>query len=111
MSDRGLPGCAGPAAAALLAGTGRDIWAELGGVPADWREAAALYRRLGVRTLAEAVTTLLGPPVPARRACRGDLMLVDGSLGICRGELVECDGVSDGPVFLPIRAADRAWRI
>ena len=96
--------CIEPAAAWIKAATGRDIWAELGGKPADWREAAALYRRLGVRCLAEAVVKLMGPPASPLMARRGDLVMVDGALGICRGEVAECLGAT-----VPMRRADRAW--
>jgi hypothetical protein len=54
-----------------LKATGRDIWAELGGCPHSWREAAALYRRLGVTNLKDAVSAVLGPPVDLGHARRG----------------------------------------
>lgn len=73
--------------------------------PRSWGGVAALYRRLGVRTLEQAVTHFLGEPVPARRARRGDVVLVDGALGICRGEVAECFGAT-----VPMRRAAKAWR-
>jgi hypothetical protein len=77
--------CAEPAAERLLEATGRDFWAELGGCPRSWREAAELYRRHGVTCLRELVTKLLGEPVPVEEAGHGDLALVDGALGIVHG--------------------------
>lgn len=98
--------CAEPAVEAVRKATGRDIWAELGGCPRSPREAAALYRRLGVTSLAEAVSTVLGPSVDPKRAMRGDIALVNGALGIVRGEWVEgMDGMQ------PIGLATRAWHV
>lgn len=82
--------CAEYAAAQVKAATGRDIWAEIGGCPRSWRQAAKLYRRLGVSCLREAVEVVLGPAAPAFRANRGDLVMVDGALGVCRGFWVQC---------------------
>lgn len=97
--------CAEHGAAAVLAASGRDLWSETGGCPRNWREAAAVYRRLGARDLAGAVTALLGPPINPNLAGRGDLAMVDGALGICRGDLVEClDRMQ------PIGRATKAWR-
>lgn len=84
---------------------GRDIWVELGGCPRSWKEAGDLYRREGVRTLGELVTKVLGPPVDPKLARRGDIVMADGALGICRGDLCE---------FLdrmqPLERATAAWR-
>lgn len=96
--------CAEPAVEAASRATGRDIWVELGGCPRSWREAAALYKRLGVRNLAGAVSTVLGDPIQPRMAMRGDVALVRGALGIVRGEVVECMGAN-----VPIGEAELAW--
>lgn len=101
--------CADLAVEAVRAASGRDVWAELGGRPRDWREAAALYRRLGALHLAEAVTAVLGAPIPPLRARRGDIALVRSgggamALGVVRGELVECLGGT-----VPIGAVVAAW--
>src|SRR5206468_4512404 len=74
--------CAEPAVERLKQATGRDLWAELGGVPRSPRAAAAFYRRLGVTCLADAVTAILGDPVDPKLAMRGDVALVDDALGI-----------------------------
>lgn len=119
--------CADAANAAVIEATGRDMLAELGGSPRGWREAADFYRRLGVRTLAGAVTAVLGAPLASPRlARRGDIALVltdtrgrlvtrppdgcptaslRGGLGIVRGELIECMGAN-----VPLGEAERAWR-
>lgn len=97
--------CAELAADAVREATGRDVWAELGTCPRGWREGAALYRRLGVRRLEDAVSKVLGPPIPARQARRGDIVMVRGSLAICRGEVVEGLGAK-----VSMREAERAWR-
>jgi len=86
--------CAEPAVDAIAKASGRDIWAELGGCPRSWREAAQLYRRAGVRSLAELATKMLGEPIDRRRAQRGDLAMVQGALGVVRGEVIECMGAT-----------------
>jgi hypothetical protein len=78
----------------------------VGGCPRSWREAAALYRRLGVRSLAEVVTKVLGEPVDRKRARRGDIVLVRGALGICRGEVAECMGAT-----VPMWKVEKGWRV
>lgn len=96
--------CAEPAAEAIYQVSGRDVWAELGGCPRSWRDAAALYRRLGARTLADVVTKVLGPPIDRRQARRGDVVMVQGSLGVCAGEVAVCIG---GTVRMT--EVERAW--
>lgn len=98
--------CAEPVADLIRERTGRDIWAELGGCPRSWREAADLYRRQGCKSLAGLVTKALGPPVNRRKARRGDIAMVRGALGIVRGELVECMGAN-----VPLKEAEFAWRV
>jgi hypothetical protein len=59
-----------------------------------------------VRTLADLVSKVLGPPVDPKRARRGDIVMVDGALGICRGEWVEClDRMQ------PLARGQKAWRL
>lgn len=99
--------CADVAVERVKEATGRDIWAELGGCPRSWREASALYRRFGVRSLQELVAkAVLGPPVAVGLARRGDICAWRGSLGICRGDLVEFADVT-----IALRLAERAWRV
>lgn len=99
--------CAELAAEAVSAAEGRDIWTELGGCPRSWREAASLYRRLGIRSLGEGVSKVLGDPLPTPLlAARGDVVMVDGSLGVCRGEVAECVGAT-----VPMRRVEKAWRV
>lgn len=98
--------CADAAIERVNEATGRDVWAELGGCPRTWREGAALYRRIGGRNLADLVTHVLGAPVEPKRAMRGDICMVDGALGICRGEWVECFDRMQ-----PLGRASAAWRV
>lgn len=98
--------CADVAIQRVREATGRDIWAELGGKPNNHREGAELYRRNGATMLADLVTKVLGPPVDPKRAMRGDICMVDGALGICRGEWVECFDRMQ-----PLGRATAAWRI
>lgn len=87
--------------------TGRDIWAELGGRPGNWREAADLYRRCNARSLVEVVSTVLGQPEPdVRMARRGDIAMVRGCLGVVRGDVIECEGDN-----VPLGDAQAVWRL
>lgn len=97
--------CAERAAEAVRAQTGRDLIAEIGGAPRTWRDAAALYRRFGVRSLAELTTKLLGEPISRKQARRGDPVMMRGALGICRGEVAEFIDAT-----WPTRMVDLAWR-
>src|SRR5688572_2612473 len=114
--------CADFAAAHSKATTGRDVGRKLGKPPRSPREAAALMKKLKVRTLKGAVTKLLGKPVKPAFAMRGDIVLVPSAagradnsahkagqimaLGICRGDLIEC---ADN--MLPISRAVCAWKV
>lgn len=102
--------CAEFAAAHVKAETGRDIWAEVGGVPRSPREAAGLYRKLRARTLRGIMGKLFGKPVKPAHAMRGDVALVmSGSvaaLGIVRGDLIECMDRT-----LPINRAVACWKV
>lgn len=83
------------------AGTG--LGETLGGWPRSPREAADLFRRFGVRTMADLVSCLL-EEIPPLQAMRGDVVMVDGALGVCRGEWAEfMDRMQ------PMRKAQRAW--
>lgn len=61
---------------------------------------------MGVRNLADAVSKVLGPPIDPKLAMRGDIVMVDGALGICRGEKAE---------FLdnwqPMKRVAKAWPV
>lgn len=98
--------CTDLAVAHVKAATGRDIWAEIGGAPRSAREAAALYRRLKVRKLKSVVTKVLGKPIDTKLAMRGDIVMVDNALGICRGEWVEFMDAMQ-----PIHRGTCAWRV
>lgn len=103
--------CAEPAAEWVKSQTGRDIWAEFGPCPRSPREAAALYRRLGVTDFKGAVVAILGEAIDRRRARRGDIAMVWSpgglrALGIVRGEWVEC---MDN--MMPIQRAECCWRV
>jgi hypothetical protein len=82
--------CAGFAADHVKAATGKDIWNGFGHVPRSPREAADFFRWAGVTNLKDAVTVVMGEPVDPAFAMRGDIAMVDGALGIVRGDLIEC---------------------
>jgi hypothetical protein len=98
--------CTDLAVAHVKAATGRDIWDELGGAPRSARQAADIFRRLKVRTLKSAVVKMLGKPIPLPRVMRGDIVMVDNALGICRGEWIQCV-----ETMLPIDRAECAWKL
>lgn len=91
--------------------TGKNLWRVLHRrAPRSAREAASLYRKLGVENLKDAVTKVLGEPLEPAFAMRGDIALVVSgniaALGIVRGDLIEC---MDN--MLPIDRAGCAWRL
>lgn len=89
-----------------LRAVGRDLWAEIGIEPRDARSAAQVFRWLNARTFKDAVTAVLGEPVCPLMARRGDIVMVDNALGVCRGEWVEClDRMQ------PLRRGECAWRV
>lgn len=98
--------CADHAARAVEASTGRKLWEEVGVKPRDARSGAAVLRKLKAKNLKQAVTALLGKPVSILRARRGDIVMVDNALGICRGEWVECLDAMQ-----PLARGECAWPI
>lgn len=97
--------CADFAAARYKEVTGKSLWRVLGRHPKSPAEAAALYRKHGVRTMKELVSKVMGEAVDPKLAMRGDIMMVDNALGICRGEVIECMDRMQ-----PIHRAECAWR-
>jgi len=106
----GVHDCATWAAEVAGALQGRDL--------ADWRgrvktEKGALreMRRRGFATLAEAVTAVLGLPLPGvLLAQRGDVVACGPAIGICLGRhaaFVDRDGLG----AVPIEACSMAWRV
>jgi hypothetical protein len=65
-----------------------------------------MLKRLHVRSYKNAISKVLGKPVDPKLAMRGDLVMVDSALGICRGDLVECMDRMQ-----PIGRAACAWRL
>lgn len=85
--------------------TGESLWMKAGvAAPRSPRQAADVFRKLGVRNLKDAFTQVLGEPVNPKLAMRGDLVMVNNALGICRGEWVEC-----ADAMQPLRLAECAW--
>lgn len=83
--------------------TGLHLERNIGMLPTDWREAAELYRRFGVSNLGDLLSQLLRE-VPVLQAKRGDVVMVDGALGVCRGEWAEFMDAMQ-----PMKRATRAW--
>ena len=99
--------CVDRAAEHYHAVTGTSLWAKSGvKAPRNAKQTAAVFRVLGVRTLKAALSKVLGKPVRPAFAMRGDLVMVDNAVGICRGEWVEMIDRMQ-----PISRAECAWRI
>lgn len=69
-----------------------------------------IMRKLGWQTMEEAVTALLGDPIPPLMAQRGDLVMAAGSVGLCIGPWAQMIG-EYGPDTILMADADAAWRI
>jgi hypothetical protein len=75
-----------------------------------------LRREFGVASIRDAVTQMMGDPVPPRLAGRGDLALVDingiASVGVINlsGEKVAAIGLH-GLEHVPLTAAVTAWKV
>lgn len=103
--------CVGFVAEHYKAVTGKSLWRVLHHrCPRSAREAASLYRKLGVANLKEAVSKVLGERIDTAFAMRGDIVLVMSggiaALGIVRGDLIECMDNT-----LPISRAECAWKL
>ncbi|API58856.1 hypothetical protein BSL82_05645 [Tardibacter chloracetimidivorans] len=104
--------CGDFAAEVVEAVAGRDVRPLIGLPVRSAREVAELYRHAGVRSLAGAVTKVLGEPRSRLMARRGDIVEADGdmALGVCLGERAAFL-LDRGLVFLPMSAAVRSWSV
>ena len=85
------------------AAAGLGLAEQLGGWPRNWREAVALYRRFGVRTMGD-LLSLFQKEIAPLRAMRGDVVMIDNAFGVCRGDWAQfMDRMQ------PMRRATRAW--
>ncbi len=102
------------AADAIVACTGQDPAAEWRGRYGNETEAEAIILRAGglAELVAGAQATRGAGECPVGQAQRGDTVLVQYGntlmMGVVLGDLVAVPGL-DGLVFLPLRAARRAW--
>lgn len=72
---------------------------------------ARVMKRLGWSTVEEGALELLGNPLASvLMAQRGDIVLMDGALGICIGSEAAFVGVN-GLEASPLRACQTAWRV
>jgi len=92
--------------------TGCDMVAQTGLVWATRAEARRAERAAG--GIAAAVTRVLGDPIAAALAQRGDLLLTCGpagqSLGVCIGARGAFAG-KKGLAFVPIAQCEQGWRV
>ena len=96
--------CADLAAERYRKVKGKSLWRELGRKVRSPKDAAAVYRKLGVENFKDAVSKVLGPPIDPKLVMRGDIAMVDNALGIVRGDLIECFDRMQ-----PIHRAECAW--
>jgi hypothetical protein len=103
--------CALHGASAVQAMTGEDPLAAYRGHYSTELGAARALRRLGVKQATlEATFDALFSPIPKALAGRGDLVMADGSIGVCIGG--EALFVSDDGLVRVVRAAwSKAWRV
>lgn len=105
--------CAMFAAGAVLAMTGTDPAAELRGRYKSATGAARVLKRYGADDLAAWVSARFEEVAPVF-AHRGDLVMADGSLGICAGPAAWFVGEENGDAGLvsrPMQDWERAWRV
>lgn len=101
MRDADMP-CADFAAEAVAAVTGMDLRVKFRGRLSWVRD-----------NLAEAVSEVLEPrPVAMARA--GDVVMIDGNLGVCNAEVSLFMGASEGrtgTTAVPTLSCDKAWTV
>jgi hypothetical protein len=106
--------CALFAADAVWAMTGTDLASAYRGRYDDWASSIHALRQLGAGEIEGTATGLLGEPIAAALARRGDVVSVDSpsgpALGICLGARVACLTLR-GLRFLPLSAGRKAWRV
>jgi hypothetical protein len=101
------------AAGAVAAMTGADPAADLRGKYRSQAGAGRLLKQLGFANLAVAVDSVLVPVAPAA-AHRGDVVMLDGNLGLCTGRTALFLPEEGGEPGLAVRATlqcERAWRV
>lgn len=101
------------AAGAIAAMTGEDPAAEIRGRYRSKIGAARKLHAQGHRTLAEMMDARF-EPIGTVSAMRGDVVMEQGSLGVCTGKqalFVGEDGGAEGLVSLPLASWERAWRV
>jgi hypothetical protein len=109
----GTNDCCTFAAGAVAAMTGIDPMAEFRGRYRTKRGAAIALGRIGTGTLSATMDGKL-EPVPPALAQRGDVVMIDGGLGVLFGStviLVGAAGDRDGLVLRDRADATHAWRV
>jgi hypothetical protein len=76
----------------------------------DANSAKAALQQLGVSSLPELCSHVLGPPIKASLAGRGDLVLVGRALGVHLGDYIICCG-KRGLVRVALPRATLCWRL
>lgn len=105
--------CAMFAAGAVLAMTETDPAEEIRGRYKSQAGAGRAIKRAGFADLGEWVSSKFAE-VPKVYAQRGDILMFDGSLGVCAGAVAWFVGEEDGAPGLvshPTLECERAWRV
>lgn len=106
--------CALFAADATLAITGQDFAAGFRGRYATALGALRALRAAGAEDLAGYVTQVLGAPIPAAHAQRGDVVLFSAQSGPALGVVAGTRAAAPGPegiTWVPMAAWQQAWRV
>lgn len=103
--------CALHAANAVLAMTGEDFAADVRGHYRSVAGSVRALRKYGAGDLALTVTAKLGEPIAPALARRGDVVMNDGSTGICMGDFGYFVAIDAGLVRIARKDWQRAWRI
>ena len=106
----GTHDCATFAFNVRLALTGEDVAAEWRGRYSTELGAKRMLTRLGHEDVAGLATHHLGEPQPVGLSRRGDIVLIDGALGVCVGAKCAFAGHS-GLVFHRLLDCTKAWRV
>ncbi len=110
----GVHDCCTFAADGVLKMTGTDTMAAFRGKYHDQESAALALREIGEGTLQVTMSALLGTPVRARLARRGDVVLTrtatGPAIGLCAGAVAWFAG-ADGLTHHPLNQCLCAWRI
>jgi len=110
----GVHDCVLYAAGAVFAQTGHDFAKAFRGHYSTELGGARAIRRFGAGTLEASVTALLGDPIHISLVKRGDVVMFDGSLGICLGlksSFVGQNAAREGLIEVATKTCSHGWTV